>query len=95
MNEGIILFVVPAAAFLATLLQTYWFGKRQSRTGLVGFGVVWVAFTGVMFFGMENAHGWDGLGYLLALLGISAPSGVAALIGGLVGWAKNEKAIHA
>lgn len=95
MSENIILVGVPTAVFLATLFLTFRLGKRQSRGGMIAIGAVWTAFTAVMFFGMQNASGWDGLGYLLGLLGISAPSGVAAVIGGLVGWAKNEKAIHA
>lgn len=95
MSAYIILIGVPIAAFLATFFITFRLATEQSRAGITALWVVWAAFTAAMFFGMEGTSGWDGLGYLLALLGISAPSGVAALIGGLAGWAKSEKAIHA
>lgn len=44
----------------------------------------WLAFTVAMFFGLEHASGWDGLTYAAALLGISAPVAVGALVGGTV-----------
>ena len=95
MNENIILFGVPTAVFVASVFVTFQLGKNKKGAALVGVGAVWSAFTVFMFFGMQNANGWDGLGYLLAMIGISAPWGVAALIGGLIGWAKYEKAIDA
>lgn len=95
MSEYIILFGVPIAVFAVTAFATFQLGKTKKGAALVGIGTLWLAFTVVMFFGMQNASGWDGLGYLLGLLLISAPSGLAALIGSALGWAKNEKAIDA
>lgn len=94
-GEGILLTAIPVVVFIATLFTTFWLGKAHNKVGLISLAVLWAGFTGAMFFGMENATGWDGLGYLVALLGVSGPSGVGALIGGLVGWAKNEEAMHA
>ena len=94
-GEDFLMFGIPLVAFLASLFPTYWFGKAKNNAGLICFGVIWAGFTGAMFFGMENASGWDGLGYMLGLIGISAPTGAAALIGGTVGRLKSEKAMHA
>jgi hypothetical protein len=94
-SEAIFLFGVPAAVFCATLFSTYWFGKARNGIGLTSVGFLWAGFTGVMFFGLHQSTGWDGLGYLAGLLGISAPVGVGYLLGGSVGWLKSEKAIHA
>jgi hypothetical protein len=94
-SEVIILFAVPLAAFCVALFLTYWFGKDRNSMGLISLGLLWAGFTGVMFFGLDQATGWDGLGYLAGLLGISAPVGVGYLLGGSVGWLKSEKAVHA
>ena len=57
-------------------------------------GTLWVGFTAIMFFGMYNANGLDVIGYLIFLIGVSAPTGLGGLIGSLVGWAKSDKAKH-
>ena len=95
MSEDIILFGVPAVAFVVTLFVTFRLGKWKSTAGLAGFGTLWLAFTGFMFFGIQSVSGWDGLIYLIGLLLVSAPVGLAALVGGALGWAKNEKATNA
>lgn len=94
MNEDVILFGVPVVAFVATLFVTFRLGKTKNGAGLIGCGLVWLTFTVFMFFGMQNASGWDGLSYLLGLILLGAPSGLAALIGGFWGWAKSEKAMN-
>lgn len=94
-GEDIVVYAIPVVAFLAVLFPSYWLAKAKNNTALIFLGVIWAGFTGAMFFGIENASGWDGLGYLLALIGISAPTGVAGLIGGIVGRFKGEKAMHA
>lgn len=91
-SEEIIMFGIVGAAFIAALLLSFFFGKRRNKLGLSIMGIIWTGFTGIMFFGMYDASGWDGLAYLLALIGISAPTGVGSLIGSLVGWAKSDKA---
>ena len=88
-------FLIIAAIFAVAVWLAHWCGKNRNGAGLVGLAVVWAGFTGAMFFGLERATGWDGLGYLVALIGISAPAGLGALIGCAVGWFKNEMAIHA
>lgn len=92
--EEFALFTIPVIAFLTSLFLTFGFGKNRNYVGLISLGAVWAAFTGVMFLAVEAATGWDGLGYAAALVGISAPAGIAGLIGGIVGWAKSEKAAH-
>lgn len=94
-GEELLLLGIPLTAFVASVFAAYWLMKWRNTAILICLGLVWVAFTGMMFFGMEAATGWDGLGYLLGLLGISAPIGVAGLIGSTVGWFKREKAMHA
>lgn len=90
-SEEIILFAVVGVAFLAALSLSFFFSKRRNKLGLSIIGVMWAAFTGIAFFGMYNASGWDVLGYAAALIGVSAPVGVGGLVGALVGWAKGSK----
>ncbi len=94
-TEDILVFVVPAVAFALTVAAGYFSGKARSLAASVMLGLVWTGFTVAMFFGMENASGWDGLGYLLGLLFISAPTGLGLSIGSLVGWLKNGTMKHA
>lgn len=94
-GEYFLMFGVPLFAFLGALFPAFWMAKAKNNVGLICFSVIWAGFTGAMFFGMENASGWDGLGYMMGLIGISAPTGVAGLIGSAVGWHKGEKAMHA
>ncbi len=93
--EDLLVYAIPVVVFLVALFPTYWLAKGKNAAGLICMGVIWAGFTGAMFFGIENATGWDGLGFMLALIGISAPVGAAGLIGGTAGWFKSEKATHA
>ena len=88
--DEFILVAIVVAAFLVPLVMAYFFCKRRNKLGLSILGVIWAGFTAILFFGMNNATGWDGLGYLMILLGVSAPAAVGGLIGSLVGWAKSD-----
>ncbi len=94
-GEELLLLGIPLTAFVVSVFAAYWLMKWRNIAILVFLGLAWAAFTGMMFFGMEAATGLDGFGYVLGLLGISAPIGVAGLIGSTVGWFKREKAMHA
>ncbi len=78
------------------LLGSFWLsfvlGRRKSKIGLGMLGGLWAAFTAILFFGMNEASGLDGLGYLVFLLGVSAPAGVGGLVGALIGWAGDNAA---
>ncbi len=93
--EMILLVVVPLTAFTTALFLTSWLGKNRINMGLVAVGLALAGFTGAMFFGLDQATGWDGLGYVMALLGISAPAAAGSLIGGAYGLVQKEKATHA
>lgn len=93
--ETLMVFGIPAVIFAVTVWMTFWMSKRAYRLGLISLGLVWLVFTAGMFFGLEQAVGWDGLGFLLALIGISAPVGVGAIIGGAIGLVKREDVVHA
>lgn len=90
-EETIILFVVPVIAFAGTVLVAHWLGKLRQGIALVGLVLLWAGFTGAMFFGMEQASGWDGLGYMLALAVLCAPCGVGLGLGSLIGWIRGGR----
>ncbi len=95
LTEEILVFVVPVVAFALTAAAGYFSVKARSLAASLMLGLVWAGFTVAMFFGIENASGWDGLGYLIGLLFISAPTGLGLGIGSLVGWLKNGNTSHA
>lgn len=95
-GEELILFGIAGVIFLGALLLSYFFGKRRNKLGLTIMGVLWAGFTGILFFEMYHASGWDAIGYAIFMIGVSAPAGLGSLVGSLVGWAgsdrvKNEK----
>ena len=58
---------------------------------IAGFGVLmlWAIWKG------QNAQGWDGLGYALVAAFVAAPAILGAVLGGLLGWWRNRKALAA
>lgn len=88
--EDIVLLGIAGAIFLGALLLSFFFGKRHNKLGLSIMGALWAGFTGLLFFGMHKATGWEALGYAVFLIGVSAPIGVGGLIGSIAGWAKRE-----
>lgn len=94
-SEDILMFGIPTVAFVVAAVIAYLSAKARSGLAFGMIGLLWAAFTAMMFFGMENASGWDGLGYAIALLGLSAPAGAGLGLGGLVGWLKSGKTIYA
>ncbi len=91
MEEYLLIYGVPAVVFLAAAFTCFKFGKSGNRQGFGWLAGIWVVFTGGMFFGIEASTGWDGLGYVLALIGISAPVAAGGLIGSIVGWTKRDE----
>ncbi|WP_108814688.1 hypothetical protein [Loktanella sp. Alg231-35] len=91
MEEYLLVYGVPTVAFLVATFAGFQCGKAGSRSGLGWFAGIWVAFTTWMFMGIQSSTGWDGLGYVLALIGICAPVGVGGLIGGVTGWIKRDE----
>ena len=94
-SEEILVFIVPAIAFIITGAIAYFSGRARSTPVLTALGVIWAGFTGWMFFGMQQTTGWDGLGYAIALVLLAAPAAVGIGLGGLVGWVRSRKDIHA
>jgi len=87
--------IIPVVVFLVALLAFFHFAKFRKKAALWGAGSLWALFTLIMIVGMETASGWDGLGFLLALIGISAPAAAGFGIGGVAGWIKGRKDMHA
>jgi len=94
-GEDLLIYSVPLVVFLVSLFLCFFFGKTRFKGGLITMGLLWLCFTVAMLLGLRETTGWDGLGYLLALIGLSAPAGVGALLGGLVGWFKKENTVDA
>lgn len=93
-GEEFVMLGIVGVAFVGALLLSLFLGKRRSKLGLSIMCALWAGFTGILFFGMYNANGWDAIGYAIFLIGVSAPVGVGGLIGSLVGWARSDDEQH-
>ncbi len=94
-GEIIVLIGVPLVAFTVTVIIAHLLGRARHGMVLGALGLIWAGFTGAMFIGMEQASGWDGLGYFIGLILLGAPAGAGLGLGGLVGWLRSGKEIHA
>jgi len=93
--EDLIIYTIPVAVFVTSLFVGLNLIKRRRHGLAVGCCIAWAGFTAWMFFGMEQASGWDGLTYALALIGLSAPVAAGGVIGGVLGWMKQKKVADA
>ncbi len=93
--ENLVLYGVPAGSFAATVFLSFYLAKLRSLIGLCALNVLWIGFTAAMLFGLDQANSWDGLVFMAALLGISAPVGVGSMIGCTFGLVKRNDTIHA
>ena len=93
--ETLVVFGVPLAAFMLSLFVSFALGKAKKSKVFVRFGVLWAFVSGLLTIAMFAATGWDGLGYLAALIGVSAPLGRGTLIGGIVGWMQKDNQKYA
>lgn len=89
--EELFIYAIPVTLFAAAAWLSHFCGKRRIKGGLLAIGGVCVVFSLMMYSGMEQARGLDGLGYLLGLIGIGAPVAAGGLIGGLIGWAGSNR----
>ncbi len=88
--DMLVLWGVPVVTVLIAGTGAF-FAAKARNTALLGLaGILWLCFTVAMGFGLNTAVGWDGLIYIAGLLGISAPSAVGLLIGGVIGIYKRE-----
>lgn len=92
--EDLFVLVVPFSAFALPATCAFFLGKNKSRAGMTALALAWAGFTAWLFFGMQQASGYDGLAYALALVGMSAPIGAGVLIGGSIGWFKGDGSIN-
>ena len=90
-GDEIMMFAVPLSVFLVSGFSAFAFARHALKGVRAGGAVLWALFTAVMVFGLANASGWDGLGYVIGLIGVSAPSAAGGLLGTLIGWVKGKK----
>ena len=90
-GDEFFIYGVPLLSFGVTVFLSHWLGKMRNGAALAVLGLIWAGFTAGMFFGMEQANGWDGLWYILALMFVSAPSGAGLGLGSLIGWIRSER----
>ena len=94
-GEEFLMVAVPLGVLLACGAAAYFAAKLRSTPVLTMLGLLWAGFTGVMAVGLQQASGWDGLGYAIGLILLAAPAGAGLGIGGLVGWLRGKRMIHA
>ena len=88
--EEFLVFAIPVGIFAGTGVAGYFAAKYRATAGLILLALLWAGFTAVMSYGMATATGWDGLGYVLGLIGVSAPSFFGLGLGALIGKYKRE-----
>ena len=91
--ETVLVFMIPVVIFLVSSVLAGLLAKGGKKFALAALATIGTVFTTYLMIGVEAAQGWDSLGYFVALLGLSAPSGAGLGIGALVGWMrqKNEQ----
>lgn len=94
-SEAILIYMIPVVVFALSGLVAFALGKNKKRGGMATLVLAWLGFTGALLVALEQSTGWDGLGYVVALMGLSAPIGAGLVIGGPIGWMKKEKIVHA
>ena len=91
MSAEIGLFIIPAVALVGAGSVAYALAKHGQAIGLWVVAGLIAAFSASMLIGLSNAQGWDGLGYLAALIGLSAPGAAGFGLGGLIGWLRKPR----
>ena len=94
-GEEFLMVAVPLGVLLACGAAAYFAARRHSALVLTILGLLWAGFAGVMAVGLQQASGWDGLGYAIGLILLAAPAGAGLGIGGLAGWLRGKRMIHA
>ncbi|MEO1640407.1 MAG: hypothetical protein AAFU41_14295 [Pseudomonadota bacterium] len=90
MIETVFAFGIPLAIFAVACAIAFYLGKNRSTIGLSLFGGGWGVVSAILFLQAQTLPGWDGLGYAIALIFLSAPAGLGALLGGITGWMKSN-----
>lgn len=90
-----VILIIPVIVFFVAFNAFFHFAKFRKKMALWCGGLLLALFTLFMIVGIETASGWDGLWFLLALIGISAPAAAGFGIGGVAGWIKRRKDMHA
>lgn len=84
--EVLVMFGVPAVSAALAGWLAYLAGRAKAYPALWGLGGLWLVLTTLLIVAINRATGWDGLGYVLVLIGIAAPSGVGLAFGGTLGF---------
>lgn len=88
--ETFMMIAVPLTIFVVAAALGSYLVKAGQKILLIVLASVWAAITASLVVGMENAQGWDALGYFIGLIGLSAPSGLGLLIGAVIGWVRKR-----
>ena len=86
--EEFLMYAVPIGIFVVSTVIGFFAAKAQSKAWITLITVAWFAFTIAMFIALDSAVGWDGLLYVIALIFVSAPSGLGGLVGAITCWVK-------
>ena len=86
-----VVYLIPLAFFVGALYAGYRLGLCKNRLSLALIGLIWVVLTWFTLIEARSRESWDGIGYVLLIVGVNAPIGAGLLFGGLVGWFKKRE----
>jgi hypothetical protein len=82
--DDYLIFLIPLAIATAGLGLGWWITRAAGWFVMILWALTAVV-AGVLFWLLENAQGWDGLGYLFVLMGGVGPFGFGTVFGTIVG----------
>lgn len=83
--------LIPLAFFCAASFAGYYLGRRKSGLSFGLIALIWAGLTWMILSEAQSRSGFDGIGYVIVIVGLNAPIGAGVLIGGLFGWFKKRE----
>jgi hypothetical protein len=66
-------------------------GRRKSGLSFALIAIIWVGLSWLVLREAQSRSGFDGIGYVIVIVGLNAPIGAGVLIGGLFGWFRKKE----
>jgi predicted permease len=89
--SAFLIYLIPPAFFGAALFVGYRLGLRKSGLSFALIAPIWIGLTWFTLIEAQSKESWDGIGYVILIVGVNAPIGAGLLIGGLFGWFKKSE----
>lgn len=80
-----LVYLIPVACFAMAGALGHFLLRSAMAGAFAGLLIAQVIGAGLLYAAATTASGWDGLGYMIFLLGINVPTLLGSAIGGVVG----------